>query len=112
MLLFLWLNFYANYKCFRFLAMEQAEDEVVPRKNIRRFSDIDIKQVSQSPFKAEICLEALIEELHEKRKEIKRYRDKVGKLQKTVKDLRSLIQTLKDNNLITSTARDILQVSN
>nr|XP_012228678.1 PREDICTED: uncharacterized protein LOC105675827 [Linepithema humile] len=97
----------------RSLAMEQAtEDEVVPRKNIRTFRDIDVKQVSQSPFEAETCLEALIEELHEKRKEIKRFRDKVGKLQKTVKDLRSLMKSLKDNNLITSTARDILQVSN
>ena len=62
MLLFLCLNFYANYKCFRSLAMEQAEDEVAPQINITTFRDVDSEQVSQSSFETETCLEALIEE--------------------------------------------------
>ncbi|XP_071556366.1 uncharacterized protein [Temnothorax nylanderi] len=95
----------------RSLSMEQSAEEEVPLKNIRTINDIDIKKVSQSPLEAEACLEVLIEELHEKRKEVKHLRNKVGKLQKTVKDLRSLMKTLKDNKLITSTARNTLKVS-
>ncbi|XP_071580085.1 uncharacterized protein [Temnothorax nylanderi] len=93
----------------RSLSMEQSAEEEVPLKNIRTINDIDIKKVSQSPLEAEACLEVLIEELHEKRKEVKHLRNKVGKLQKTVKDLRSLMKTLKDNKLITSTARNTLK---
>lgn len=104
------LSLYVNCICYRSLSTEQLEEEV-PLKNIRTITDIDIKMVSQSPLEAEACLEILIEELHEKRKIVKHFRDKISKLQKTVKDLRSLIKTLKDNKLITSTARDTLKVS-
>lgn len=101
---------YVHWMRYRSLSMEQSSEEV-PIKNIKTIADIDIKKVSQSPLEAEVCLEVLIEELQEKRKEVKRFRDKVYKLQKTVTDLRSLIKTLKDNKLITNTARDTLKVS-
>lgn len=101
---------YVNCICYRSLSTEHSAEEE-PLKNIKRITDIDIKKISQSPLEAEVCLEVLIGELHEKQKKVKHFRDKVGKLQKTVKNLRSLIKTLKDNKLITSTARDILKVS-
>ncbi|XP_025267838.1 uncharacterized protein LOC105248068 [Camponotus floridanus] len=93
----------------RSLSMEQSSEEV-PIKNIKTIADIDVKKISQSPLEAEICLEVLIEELQEKRKEVKCFRDKVYKLQKTVTDLRSLIKTLKDK-LITNTVRNTLKVN-
>lgn len=104
--------------CYRSLSieslesMEQPAEEVRPKKKCTRtISDINIKEVSQSPSEAEMCLEILMEELHEKRKEVKRFRDKAGKLQKKVKDLRSIIKTLKDNKFITSTGSETLKVS-
>jgi len=67
--------------CYRSLSIEQSSKEV-SLKNIQTISDIDVKKVSQSPLEAEVCLKVLIEKLHEKRKKVKRFRDKVYKLQK------------------------------
>ncbi|XP_011873627.1 PREDICTED: uncharacterized protein LOC105565225 [Vollenhovia emeryi] len=79
----------------RSLSMEHSLEEV-PLKNLITIYDIDVKKVSQSPLEAEACLEVLFEELHAKKKEVKFLNNKICKLQKTVKDLSSLIDTLQD----------------
>lgn len=98
MYFYVMLCFYVNCIYYSTSSTEQSAEEI-PLKNIKRITDIDIEKISQSPLEAKICLEVLIEELHEKQKKVKHFRDKVAKLQKTVKVLRSLIKTLKDNKL-------------
>ncbi|XP_031340372.1 THAP domain-containing protein 6-like isoform X2 [Photinus pyralis] len=90
---------------------DTVNDEAIPCPKYRRIGDIDVKKVCTSPAEAKLCLEVAIETIQEQRRKIRKLQTSNNKLRKSFIDLKALLNELKEKNVLSSEAWDILIVS-